>query len=362
MEIAELSTPALLVDWDRVQANCRMMSGRATALGVRLRPHVKTHKCVEIARLQVGGHFGGITVSTMAEARSFHGQGFDDITLAVPVSPHRVDEALSLGVNMLVDSMVAVEAIEAASADRSAQVYLKVDCGYGRAGVIPGSPEATALAERLHHSPAIDFLGLLTHGGHSYDCVGASAIREVAQQERDTVVGFAAHLRSLGVPCPEVSVGSTPTMMHVDHLEGVTEMRPGNYALFDGFQAAIGSCRPEQVAVSVMGTVIAAHPDRAILDLGALAMSKDPGPVHADPHCGYGTVLAMDGTAMADVNLVGLSQEHGKLKGAGIAQLRVGQRLRVVPNHSCLTMACFASAQTTSGTAVIGRIAPCRGW
>ena len=129
-------------------------------------------------------------------------------------------------------------------------------------------------------------------------------------------------------------------MMH-DHLEGVTEMRPGNYALFDGFQAAIGSCASEQVAVSVMGTVVAVHPDRAILDLGALAMSKDPGPVHVDSECGFGQVLGMSGTPLRDVRLVGLSQEHGKLKGDGVTALSVGQQVRVVPNHSCLTMACF---------------------
>ena len=362
MDIAELSTPALLIDWDQVEANCQMMSARAKMLGVRLRPHVKTHKCVEIAKLQVRDHFGGITVSTMAEARTFAAHGFTDITLAVPVAPHRVLEGLGLGVNLLVDSIEAIAAVEAAAPSAPAGVFLKVDCGYGRAGVLPNTPRAVMLAERLHCSPFIRFLGLLTHGGHSYDCVDAEAIRRVAQQERDAVVGFAAHLRTIGIPCLEVSVGSTPTMMHVDHLEGVTEMRPGNYALFDGFQAAIGSCASEQVAVSVMGTVVAVHPDRAILDLGALAMSKDPGPVHVDSECGFGQVLCMSGTPLRDVRLVGLSQEHGKLKGDGVTALSVGQQVRVVPNHSCLTMACFGHAHTTSGSTVTGTITPCRGW
>lgn len=361
MEIIDLSTPALLIDWDQVEANCRMMSTRARSLGVRLRPHVKTHKCVEIARLQVAGHFGGITVSTMAEARTFAAHGFDDITLAVPLAPHRVEEAVGLGLNILIDSLAALEAIEAA-VTQPVCVFLKVDCGYGRAGVLPDDPEAWALAERLHRSQSINFRGILTHGGQSYDCVNADEILQVARQERDAVVGFSEHLRSMGIPCPEVSVGSTPTMMHVDHLEGVTEMRPGNYALFDGFQSAIGSCRPEHVAVSVMGSVIAAHPDRAILDLGALAMSKDPGPVHVDAACGFGRVLSLDGVPLDDVALVGLSQEHGKLRGSGIGALSVGQRVRVVPNHSCLTMACFERAHTTSGSAVTGSITPCRGW
>lgn len=362
MEIVDLSTPALLINWDQVEANCRMMSARARLLGVRLRPHVKTHKCVEIARLQVREHFGGITVSTLAEARAFVAHGFEDITLAVPIAPHRVMEALSLGVNLLVDSDAAIAAIEAVRPEVRPKVFLKVDCGYGRAGVLPETPEAMRLAERLHRSRVTEFAGLLTHGGQSYDCGDASGILRVAQRERDAVVGFAERLRDAGIPCPEVSVGSTPTMMHVDHLEGVTEMRPGNYALFDGFQAAIGTCRADQIAVSVMGTVIAAHPDRAILDLGALALSKDPGPVHVDADCGFGRVVDLDGTPLDAVHLVGLSQEHGKLRGAGVKGLRVGQHVRVVPNHSCLTMACFERAHITAGPVVTGTIRPCRGW
>ena len=362
MEISALETPALLLDWDRVSANCANMADRARRLGVRLRPHVKTHKCAEIAALQVGEHFGGITVSTLAEARAFKASGFHDITLAVPLAPERVAEAADLGLNLLVDSMEGVEAIESLGRTEPVATFLKVDCGYGRAGVVPESVAALALAERLHRSSCTEFLGVLTHGGHSYDCVGADQIRRVAEQERDAVVGFAATLRSRGVPCPEVSVGSTPTMMHVESLEGVTEIRPGNYAVFDAFQAAIGSCSVDDVAVSVLGTVISAHPDRAILNLGALALSKDAGPVHVDPHCGYGLLLDELGRPMPGLRLVSLSQEHGKLRGSGVERLRVGDRLRVVPNHSCLTMACFDTAVRVSGQQILGTISPCRGW
>ena len=362
MQISELPTPALVLDLDRIESNCAAMAERAHALGVSLRPHMKTHKCVEIGELQVQGHFGGITVSTLAEARHFRNSGFEDITLAVPIAPARAAEAISLKVNLLVDSTEAVDAIEASAAGDAVRVYLKVDCGYGRAGVVPDSEGALALARRLSEASVIDFRGLLTHGGQSYDCVDAAGILAVAQTERDVVVGFAQRLRAENIAVDEVSLGSTPTMMHVDHLEGVTEMRPGNYALFDGFQAAIGSCRPEDVAVSVLSTVTGAYDGRVILDVGATALSKDPGPTHVDPDCGFGVITGLDLEELSNLKLVGLSQEHGKAKGAGASALQVGDMVRIRPNHSCLTMACFPEAHVARGTELVGQFRPCRGW
>ena len=369
MQLADLVTPAVLIDRSRVEKNTLDMAARAHRLGVNLRPHVKTHKCVEIARLQVAGHFGGITVSTVAEAQHFASHGFGDITLAVPVAVGRIEALLDLAstldaLHLLVDSTIAVDSLEAAAASRgeTVSVYLKVDCGYGRAGVVPGTRKALQLAQSIHQSAHLVFRGLLTHGGHSYDCMNRSEIRVVAEQERAVIVGFAEELRDQGIPVPEVSVGSTPTMCVTDNLEGVTEIRPGNYALFDRFQAAIGSCEEHDVAISVLATVIGAYGDRLILDCGALALSKDPGPVHVDPDCGYGLVRTIDMQPVADVKLVGLSQEHGKLTGAGASRFKVGDRLRVVPNHSCLTMACFDTAHVVDDSRVVDAWSPCRGW
>ena len=359
MQIAELRTPAMLIDADRLEANCRWMSDRAHALKVRLRPHVKTHKVPEIARLQTQGHFGGITVSTIAEAKYFQAHGFEDITLGVPIAPQKAQEAISLGLNLLVDSMIAIDAIEACHVPKPGpEVWLKVDCGYGRAGVDPSTRTAVAVAERLATHSTLRFGGLLTHGGHSYDCVGSEAIAAVAREERDSVVDFAARLRGQGLAVPGVSVGSTPTMMHVDHLEGVTEIRPGNYALFDGFQESIGSCSSAQLASTVLATVLSVHPDRVIVDAGALALSKDVGTGSQ----GFGAVCGMDGQPLGDLRLVGLSQEHGKIKGRGIEGLEVGDRVRISPNHSCLAMACFDEVFGVRNGRVAVQWKPCRGW
>ena len=359
MHIADIRTPAMLLDLDRIEANCRMMARRAHALGVRLRPHVKTHKVPEIGRLQTASHFGGITVSTIAEAHHFQAAGFTDITLGVPVAPARAAEAVEMGLNLLVDSMEAIDAIEqATSSADAAAVWLKVDCGYGRAGVEPGGTAAVAIAERLARHPTIAFAGLLTHGGHSYDCVGAESILAVAREERDSVLRCAERLRERGIEVEGISVGSTSTMMHVDHLDGVTEIRPGNYALFDGFQAAIGSCEEDCIAGSVLATVLSVHADRAIIDAGALAMSKDSGT--GTQH--FGPILDLEGRPIGDLQLVGLSQEHGKVRGDGLERLSVGDTVRVPPNHSCLAMACFDRVHAVRDGVVEVVWSPCRGW
>lgn len=332
-----LPTPCAVVDEAIVEANTRRMSARFMALGVNLRPHVKTHKCLEAARLQVRGHSGALTVATIEEGRFFRQNGFTDITLAVPVALHRAHQVAALGLGLLVDSKEAVDVVRA----EPCSVWLKVDCGYGRAGVDPHSDEAVVLARRLHEAPKVRFRGVLAHGGHSYDCTTIEQVRIVAEEERSVTVGFAARLRGEGIPVEEVSIGSTPTCVHGANFDGITEVRPGNYAFFDAFQVGIGSCALEDCAMSVVTTVIGVYPGRnsALCDAGALALSKDPGPRHVDPDCGHGVVLDLDGNRLP-IHIVGLSQEHGKLKG-DLSGLRVGDRLRIVPNHSCLSAALY---------------------
>ncbi len=140
----------------------------------------------------------------------------------------------------------------------------------------------------------MDFRGILTHAGQSYSCRNRSEAANVAAHERDIMVTFAAKLRGEGLTVAEISIGSTPTITAVDRLPGISEIRPGNYLFFDAFQAAIGSCALDDVAFSVLTTVIGVYPDaqRLVVDAGALALSEDPGPTHVDPDCGFGVVVA----------------------------------------------------------------------
>ena len=269
------------------------MSQRARTLGVALRPHVKTHKCVEVA------------VSTLGEAEAFARAGFRDLVWAVPAERSKIGRAADLAGGLdrfafLLDHPETAEAIAAEGARRGRRldVFLKIDCGYHRAGVDPADPGAADLASRLASDPWLSFRGLLTHAGHAYAARNREDAAAVAREERDVPVRFRDLLAVRGIEVPEISIGSTPTACAADNLDGVDEIRPGNYALFDRFQVAIGSCREEDVALTVLATVLGRYPSRceAVLDAGALALSRDPGPTHVDPECGYGSLAALDGT------------------------------------------------------------------
>lgn len=373
VDLAHLPTPCAVLERPRLLRNFERMRARAGQLGVRLRPHVKTHKCVEIARLQLGAAVGSIAVSTLAEARGFAAAGFDDITYAVPISLARMREAselvrAGLRLGVLADHADTVLGLErhAQQAGVRLRVWLKVDCGYHRAGVDPSSDDAVALAATIAGSPNLELAGVLTHAGHAYACHNSEQVAAVAAQERDLTVAFAGRLRQAGVAVREVSVGSTPTASVVSDLAGVTEIRPGNYAFFDAFQAAIGSCRLGDCAFTVVASVIGAFPrdGRLVIDAGALALSKDPGPVHLDPRCGFGVVCDLASEPLAGLRVVSLSQEHGVVSGPPdtLSRFRIGDRLRVVPNHSCLAAACFDCYHVVEGQAVVDEWHPVRGW
>ena len=360
--LTELPTPSFLVDIQRARANCLRMLQKARASSVAFRPHVKTHKTIEGARLQHGGNFGPITVSTLAEAEFFADGGFRDITYAVPIAPDKLDRAASLAarvdrLNVLVDSEAALQAME--QRGFPFEVFLKIDCGYHRAGVNPENPDSVALARAMLRSSTIRFVGILTHAGHSYHARNADDVRRIAAEETGCLTRFRALDEELSFLVR--SVGSTPTASVVDRFTEVDEVRPGNYIFYDAFQAAIGSCRVDDVAVSVLATVIGSYPERrcAIIDAGALALSKDLGADHIDPDISYGIVSDLDLEPLS-VRLTSVSQEHGKLEG--IAHLPVGTKVRIIPNHSCLTAAMFDRYHVIERREVVGEWKPARGW
>ncbi len=340
------------------------MREKAVISGVAFRPHVKTHKTAEIARMQHSGALGPITVSTLAEAEFFADAGFGDITYAVPIAPEKLDRAAALArridsLNLLIDSEPALRALE--EHGEIFDVFLKVDCGYHRAGVDPEAPESFRLALAIARSPSVHFQGLLTHAGHSYHARTIKEIRSVAAEETACLTRFRARLAKEGLGGVMRSVGSTPTMSVVDRFDDVDEVRPGNYVFYDAFQATIGSCRREDCAVSVLATVIGSYPDRgeAIIDAGALALSKDLGPDHIDPQFGFGIVCHTNMHPLP-MRLIALSQEHGKLETSSPPP--VGTRLRIIPNHSCLTAAMYDVYHVIENGNVVDEWRPCHGW
>ncbi|MFX1270889.1 MAG: alanine racemase [Promethearchaeota archaeon] len=350
MRVDDLITPATLVDYDRLVQNIKNMANKAREHQVSLRPHVKTHKCVEIAEIQRNYGASGITVSTMSEAMFFAENGFDDITLAVPLAPDKMNSVAKLAIKVkfrvIIDHPAALKELRTRfrKAKEDLDVLLKVDCNYHRSGVDPTRKGSLDLAEKIHKARGLNFAGILTHSGHSYYARSVDEIKAIAEEEQNVMLKFARHLRkrSKALAPKIVSIGSTPTMMLTDSIKkGITEVRPGSYVFFDYTQVALGVCKPYDCALSVLSSVISAYPNRIILDAGATALSLDPGPRHLFPNCGFGKVISdyHEGDFAENTDITGLSQEHGKVKiakGSPLKGLVPGDRVRILPNHSCL--------------------------
>ena len=375
----QLPTPSLILDLDVLDANIRRMAEGAQKLGVKLRPHFKTSRSLEVARLQEEAGCFGFTVSNLRELRVLAESGRRDITWAYPIIPSRVPEIAELclefpetRIGLVVDSDFALDAlleglvpkVDGKLAHRL-PLWLKVDCGYHRVGVDPEAESSYELAARLGSADGMELRGILSHSGHSYNRPGHDHALAVAYEERDVMAVFAARLRARGIDVPEVSIGSTPAMSALiresgAHLEGVTEMRPGNYVFYDRSQVAIGSCDVTDCAVTVWSSVVSCSPGtgigagagargHSVIDAGALSLSKDAGPSWLDPPT-YGDILRSDGTLDPNLRVVSLSQEHGILSGP----LPVGERVRIVANHSCLTVPRFREYVAVRGDRIVG--------
>jgi D-serine deaminase-like pyridoxal phosphate-dependent protein len=375
MKLETLKTPGLVLDIAKVKRNAERMSRRIKQFGADLRPHVKTHKCIEVARIQTAGHSGAVTVSTLAEARAFAANGFTKITYAVPIEPGKFAEAIEISrdceLSLITDdSHVPGQLNDAAKqANVHLNLFLKVDCGYHRCGVEPTTPEATEIPRRITNASHLRFAGILTHAGHSYSCQTKPELLALARHERDVMADFGEVLRKEVGQVPIVSIGSTPTITSIDHLDGIDEVRPGNYIFFDAFQATLGSCSFDDCALTVLASVVnraRGEGDRrkVIIDAGAIALSKDRGPVGLNPDCGYGKLLDLEGK---DLNLTvsEMSQELGVVivKDENIFdRLRVGSRVRVLANHSCLTAAQHSHYNVLEGESIVDHWQIHTGW
>lgn len=284
MNIDELPTPALLLDLDILEANLSRMQNRAQQFQVALRPHIKTHKCIELARRQQALGAKGITVSTFYEAEQFAAAGFTDITWAFPLplvyTTRAVELANKITFRLVIDNFDSFNVLTkiAAHASRPVHVWLKVDCGYHRAGIDPASTLAEDISRALANSKALFFDGILTHAGHSYSAKSKEEIVRIAEQERSIVVDFAQWLRGNGITVPAISIGSTPTMTLTENLNGITEIRPGNYVFYDYTQVQLGVCSVSNCALTVLASIVSHQPGALhfITDAGSLALSKDP--------------------------------------------------------------------------------------
>ena len=356
MTLDELDTPAAVVDVARMNRNIARMQARMNALGVKFRPHVKTTKCLDVVRAQLAAGAQGITVSTLKEAEAFFAAGVTDILYAVSITASKLPRAMALkqqgcDLKLVVDNaLAAADVVQFCAAhNETFDVWIEIDTDGHRSGI---APEQDALLEvgRILHEGGIRPGGVMTHAGSSYELHTPDALSALAEQERAGCVRAAQRLRDAGFPCEAVSVGSTPTALSARNLDGVSEVRAGVYVFFDLVMHNVGVCSTDDIALSVLTTVIGHQPEKdwVILDAGWMAMSRDRGTSKQTQDFGYGLPCTLDGTPLNDCTLSGANQEHGILspvqaahRTSLAARFPVGTKLRILPNHACATGAQF---------------------
>ena len=347
--LADPDTPFAVVDVHKTLRNIERLATRADRLGVTLRPHVKTAKSLDVAALMHGGARCPVTVSTLAEAEAFADGGYTDITYAVGIDPHKLPRVIALlrrGVRLrvLLDSPEQARSVADAAhrAGIAIPALIEIDCDGHRGGLTTDAPALIETGRLLHRAGCLD--GVLTHAGESYAAHTPEEQRLAAKNERDTAVAAAGKLRAAGLPVAVVSVGSTPTAHAAEDLTGVTELRAGNYVFFDLVMAGLGVCRIDDLALSVVVTVIGHRPEHGwiVTDGGWMAMSRDRGTAGQPQDQGYGLVTDLNGTLLWNLVMTAASQEHGTLTtrdGTTPPDLPIGTRLRILPNHACATAA-----------------------
>jgi D-serine deaminase-like pyridoxal phosphate-dependent protein len=350
MRLQSLNTPAALIDIERMNRNIERMQKRMNALGVRFRPHVKTTKCKQVVKAQLDAGAKGITVSTLKEAEQFFATGIRDIVYAVGMAPTKLTQALALrrqgcDLKIIADSVACAEAIVAFGREHEErfEVWIEIDVDGHRSGIAPDDDTLLAVGKTLANSGMLG--GVLAHAGSSYDYDTREELVRIAEQERSGCVRAAERLRAAGLPCDVVSIGSTPTALSAEDLEGVTEVRAGVYVMFDLFMHNVGVNDTSEIALSVLTTVIGHQTEKgwAIVDAGWMAMSRDRGTQGQKRDFGYGLVCLENGEVLGEYVMSGANQEHGIIARAGTPdhqiekRFPIGTRLRILPNHACAT-------------------------
>lgn len=358
----DVSTPALVIDEGRMMRNIDWMRRRVDDLGVAFRPHVKTAKSIDVARRLMPGPRGPITVSTLKEADYFFRHGVTDILYAVGIVAGKLPHVSNLraqgcDLTVILDNVDAAQAVSAHGSAGGGElpVLIEIDSDDHRAGVKPDDPTLLAIGAALTGGARLR--GVMTHAGGSYACRSAEAIAAMAEQERAAVVHAAERLRAAGFDTPTVSVGSTPTATFARSLAGVTEVRAGVYVFQDLVMAGLGVCLLDDIALSVLVSVIGHQREKGwvLTDGGWMALSRDLGTSGQPVSRGYGVVLDADGQSLDDWLMTGANQEHGILSrphGGDVEwdRFSVGTRVRILPNHACATAAQHAEYVVVNGT------------
>ncbi|TDF41749.1 DSD1 family PLP-dependent enzyme [Alteromonadaceae bacterium M269] len=346
--LAQLDTPFLYVDKPQFLRNIRRMKEKIEGHKVELRTHFKTLKSLEGAPYLYQDKASPITVSTLKEAEALAEDGYKNLTYAVGIAPQklpRVKSLISKGTNLsiLLDSMSQAAAVSSFCKDNNCDipVWIEIDCDNHRAGIKPESSDLLEVANILYKGD-VTIRGVLTHAGGSYACSTPDQLLKAANEEKNSVIFAASRLKDAGIPCPYTSIGSTPTALSYADLTGITEVRAGVFPFFDLVMAGIGVCEISEIALSVVTTVIGYNAEKnwLLIDAGWMALSRDRGTSSQQRDCGYGLVCDFDGHVIDSLYVDGANQEHGIIvstDGYDMSSIKVGTKLRILPNHACAT-------------------------
>lgn len=368
--LADLRTPAVLVERPRLDTNIRRMQAAATAAGIALRPHAKTHKSPLVARRQIEAGAIGICCAKLGEAEVFAAAGIADIRVPYPLQPANAGRVLTLQrttrLSFIVDALDVArgwsEAMGAASG--RVDVLVKVDVGFHRCGIAPESTTAVPFLREVAALPGLRLAGILSHAGHAYHAHSEDELRGMAEAERTTMAVLADDARRAGIAIDEISAGATPPARYSLAAGGgtFTEFRPGNYVYFDRTMVGLGAATLDDCALSVLATVVSAPAsDRLVLDCGSKTLAADGARGFAGV-TGHGDVLrdliAAPGQQPDPHLLVErLSEEHATVRVTpGARPLRPGDRVRVVPNHACVVSNLVDGAWLVEGPEVVGAL------
>lgn len=364
VELSSLPTPSVLVDLDRVERNIERMQAAATARGLRLRPHAKTHKSIALARQQIDRGAVGVCCAKLGEAEVLAAGGIEDIRLPYPLHPVNADRVLALldrtRLSFIVDDLEVARGWSAALHGRGAEVdvLVKVDVGFHRCGIDPDGTGAAETVIRIAELPGLRFCGLLSHAGHAYGAASETELAAIAAAEARLLGTLSSSIAMAGGIVSEVSVGATPTARFSVQQENVTEIRPGNYIYYDRTQVGLGAATWNDCALTVLARVVSTGPDRVVLDSGSKTLTNDLARAFGSAP-GYGVVFEDLDAAAPQPSLVieRLSEEHANVRVLeGRRPVNTGDLVRILPNHSCVVSNLVDRAWAVRGQEVVGEI------
>ena len=375
MNVADLPTPCLVLDQDRFERNVARLKSHLSPFGVSFRPHLKTAKSIDVARRVMSGAEGPAMVSTLREAEYYASYGVRDLVYGVGITPAKLDRVAEIQnrtgakVTVILDSLEQAEATVAWDRGARLAAMIEVDCDGSRSGVASTDASQLVAIARVLTTGGVELRGVMTHAGGSYRAANADELAIAVENERHAVVSAAMILRDDGLPCPITSLGSTRTALAAADLSGVSEVRAGVYMFADLVHCGMGTCVVDDIAVSVMATVIGHRRDKGwiMIDAGWMALSRDRGTSSQAIDQGYGLVCDVAGTAYPDLLVLDTNQEHGLVgirsgSGGVLPDLPVGSGVRILPNHACATCAQHASYQVVRGTEVVEQWPRISGW